>query len=66
MEILVDDDPFCSKCTSEVLEAKQITFHNELTLAFLSVMGHKQRMMTDHPAAVVALTRENCEQLLVS
>ena len=45
---------------------KQVTFHNELTLAFLSVMGHKQRMMTDHHAAVVALTHEHCEQLWVS
>ena len=27
---------------------KQVTLDNELTLAFLSVMGHKQRMMTGH------------------
>ena len=30
---------------------KQVTFDNELTLAFLSVMGHKQRMMTVHLTA---------------
>ena len=35
---------------------KQVTFHNELALAFLSVMGCKQRMMTDHHAAAVDLT----------
>jgi len=36
---------------------KQVTFDNELTLAFLSVMGHKQRMMTVHLTATVDLTR---------
>ena len=35
---------------------KQVTFHTELALAFLSEMVHKQRMMTDHHAAVVDLT----------
>ena len=35
---------------------KQVTFDNELTLAFLSVMGHKKRMMTGHLTAAVDLT----------
>ena len=30
---------------------KQVTFHNELKQAFLSVMSYQQRMMADHHTA---------------
>ena len=35
---------------------KQVTFHNELKQAFLSVMSYQQRMMADHHTAANDLT----------
>ena len=54
MEIQNDGDPVCFRCTSDYL--KQVTSHNELKQAFLSVMSYQQRMMVDHHTAANDLT----------